>query len=220
MRSTILAIEAAVGGGSVAILKDSHVLANWHSEDNISRSEELLFRFSELLDRAKIGKADLTFIAVSNGPGSYTGIRIGLSTAMGLARSLGIPCRGISVLKAVAVASKPESSQTVLLPIGRNGFCWQTFSEAGKAEAVRSGSSDEFLSDGLLGAEGMQVLAHHDAYASLAKLDQHPPLDDSVFDLGRDLAIYVGMAARFDDEGLTPFYAADTPIRTPSGEQV
>lgn len=214
MRSTILAIEAAVGGGSVAILEDSHVLANWHSQDNISRSEELLFRISELLDRAKIGKADLTFIAVSNGPGSYTGIRIGLSTAMGLARSIGIPCRGISVLKAVAVvASKPESSQTVLLPIGRNGFCWQTFSEAGKAEAVRSGSLDEFLSDGLLGAEGMQVLAHHDAYASLAQLD-------SVSDLGRDLAIYVGMAARFNDEGLTPFYAADTPIRTPSGEQV
>lgn len=213
MRSTILAIEAAVGGGSVAILEDSTVLANWHSRDNISRSEELLFRISELLDRAKIGKAELSFIAVSNGPGSYTGIRIGLSTAMGLARSLGIPCRGISVLKAVAAASKTESSQTVLLPIGRNGFCWQTFGQADEAEAVRSGSLDKFLSDGLLGAEGMRILAHHDAYASLAKLD-------SVSDLGRDLAIYVGMAARFNDEGLTPFYAADTQIRTPSGEQV
>jgi tRNA threonylcarbamoyl adenosine modification protein YeaZ len=65
-------------------------------------------------------------IAVSIGPGSYSGIRIGISTALGLGHALSIPVTGISALEALASCVAVEKL-VALVPIGKSDFAWQLF---------------------------------------------------------------------------------------------
>ncbi len=93
-----LAIETAVGGGSLSLLEDISVIDCWVGEREVSRSEELIEAVSAILTRNQIKSGDLDMLAASRGPGSYTGARIGLATAIGLKNGLDIKCFGASVL--------------------------------------------------------------------------------------------------------------------------
>lgn len=103
MISNILCIETATTNCSVAlsIYGDEAVLR----EDNAakySHAERLHPYIEEVLSVAKIKKEDLTAIAISKGPGSYTGLRIGVSAAKGLCFALGIPLISIPTLTALS----------------------------------------------------------------------------------------------------------------------
>lgn len=212
----ILAIEAAIGGGSIALLEHGRVLAKWHSEENVARSEVLLSKIADLLKEADTGKSELTKIAVSNGPGSYTGIRIGLSTAMGLARSLGIPCAGVSALRAISMNSSPPLENTVVVPIGRDGYCRQTFRDGGQAGGIVQTGDLEALVRYLLSADRKtSVVAHRLAFVTLSNIESISGITDA----GLDLAVDIGLAATRIDDGLQPFYARDIPIQ-PAGEKI
>jgi tRNA threonylcarbamoyladenosine biosynthesis protein TsaB len=68
--SMILAIESAVGGGSISLLRGSTEIAGWIGEGGVSRAEDLLPNISRLLHKAVVDKYDITKLAVSTGPGS------------------------------------------------------------------------------------------------------------------------------------------------------
>ncbi len=91
-----LAIDTSTDTASVALVEDSEVLAEltWRSGQN--HSVELLPHLSHLLNRAKLNLQSISGIIVAKGPGSYNGLRVGISTAKGLAFSLGVPIVGIS----------------------------------------------------------------------------------------------------------------------------
>lgn len=97
-----LAIESGIQGGSLSILDGTEEIDSWVGTKSVSRSEELLQEISALLLRNNIKKEDIELIAVSNAAGSYTGIRIGLATALGIRRATGCRIKGISVLEALA----------------------------------------------------------------------------------------------------------------------
>ncbi|NOT47857.1 MAG: tRNA (adenosine(37)-N6)-threonylcarbamoyltransferase complex dimerization subunit type 1 TsaB [Acidobacteria bacterium] len=216
MRSKILAIEAAIGGGSVALLSGDAVLQSWHSTEAPARSEELLARISDIIGAAGIEREELTGIAVSNGPGSYTGIRIGLATAIGLGRSLGVPCVGVSALRAISIASGgPSRRNQVLVPIGRDGYCWQTFENGVQTGLARTGNLDTFASEIRIEPDSI-IYAHGEVYPLLAGIES---IRDHVVDAGRDIAVSIGLASVSIDDGLQPFYARDIPI-LPAGEKV
>ena len=124
-----LALETAVGNGSIAILKGVNVLAE--SDGNglrPARAEELLTAIQELSDRASISTHEFDLLAVSMGPGSYSGIRIGVSTAIGLKNALDIESRGVSLLEAMAYSVGDGSSEIVCaVPVGKNDIAWQRF---------------------------------------------------------------------------------------------
>ena len=101
----VLAIEAAIRGGSVSLLDGETEILSWHGVTLVSRAEDLLVNISGILEQSGFDKSQIDMIAVSNGPGSFTGIRIGLATALGLKNSLGIPCFGVSLLAAVAATN-------------------------------------------------------------------------------------------------------------------
>jgi tRNA threonylcarbamoyladenosine biosynthesis protein TsaB len=69
--------------------------------------------------------------AAASGPGSFTGLRIGLATVKALAGTLGRPCAGIPTLQAVAHAAGPSSTTVALLPAGRGELFAQMFSVSG-----------------------------------------------------------------------------------------
>jgi len=128
---SILAIESAVGDGSISVLlhRDNGPIEFVRS--GASRAEKIIGELDELLRNAGVSKKDLDLIAVSMGPGSYSGIRIGVSTAFGLGHALGIPVTGVSVLEALAVSVDAEKVIAVV-PIGKADLAWQIFESDGK----------------------------------------------------------------------------------------
>ena len=103
MSSLILNIETATTNCSVALAKDGKTIAILEENDkNYSHSERLHVYINEILAKAKKTLKDLDAIAVSKGPGSYTGLRIGVSAAKGLCFSLDIPLISVNTLEALA----------------------------------------------------------------------------------------------------------------------
>ena len=100
----ILAIETTTKNCSVALFDDAKQLALKELvSEGYSHAEQLTIFIDEVLSEVKISINNLNAIALSMGPGSYTGLRIGTSTAKGLCYSLGIPLIAISTLKAMAL---------------------------------------------------------------------------------------------------------------------
>ena len=91
----LLAIDTATRNASVALYDDAHVWAEhtWVSDRN--HTIELMPMIAQMFAQQRIAPADLKGLAATIGPGSFTGMRIGLSVAKGFSLSLGIPLVGI-----------------------------------------------------------------------------------------------------------------------------
>ncbi|WP_299682513.1 tRNA (adenosine(37)-N6)-threonylcarbamoyltransferase complex dimerization subunit type 1 TsaB [uncultured Dokdonia sp.] len=101
--SNILCIETATTNCSVALsIYGEQVVLKEDNDVKYSHAERLHLYIENVLDEAKIDKKELTAIAVSKGPGSYTGLRIGVSAAKGLCYALGIPLISVPTLSALS----------------------------------------------------------------------------------------------------------------------
>jgi tRNA threonylcarbamoyl adenosine modification protein YeaZ len=98
----LLAIDSSTDSASLALAQDDRVLAEttWRCHQN--HSVELLPRLSQLLEKARVSLKDTSVVIVARGPGSFNGLRVGLSTAKGLAFSLKVPIIGIGSLEMAA----------------------------------------------------------------------------------------------------------------------
>ena len=106
----ILNIETATKNCSVSIAKEGKTLVcNQIAEEGYSHAERLHVFIEESIAAAGITYKDLAAIAVSQGPGSYTGLRIGVSAAKGLCFALEIPLIAVDTLQALAAQAKVES---------------------------------------------------------------------------------------------------------------
>jgi tRNA threonylcarbamoyl adenosine modification protein YeaZ len=97
-----LAIDTSTSMASIALSQGGDVVAEltWRSEQN--HSVELLPHLIHLLNQGRVALADIDAVIVARGPGSYNGLRVGMSTAKGLAMSLGVPMVGIGTLEVAA----------------------------------------------------------------------------------------------------------------------
>src|ERR1700733_14260242 len=98
----ILQIETATASCSVALTSDGKVLAYKQVNERNIHAEVITLFISELINKAGLQFNNLDAVAVSCGPGSYTGLRIGVSTAKGLCFALDIPLIAIETLEAMA----------------------------------------------------------------------------------------------------------------------
>ena len=98
----ILAIESSAVTAGVAVLQDGRLLAQSMSDCGLTHSKTLMPQVEQLLSACSLTPPDLHLIAVAHGPGSFTGVRIGVSCAAGLAFAAGIPALGVSTLEAMA----------------------------------------------------------------------------------------------------------------------
>lgn len=112
----ILNIETATKNCSVSIAKDGKtIICKEIAEQGYSHAEKLHVFISEILEEAKLDFSYLEAIAVSQGPGSYTGLRIGVSAAKGLCYALNIPLIAIDTMEILASAISVESG--VVIPM-------------------------------------------------------------------------------------------------------
>jgi len=99
----VLAIETSTYSGSIAVSEGSRTVGELYLDMGPSHSEKLVPAIDRMLSDLGIDKKDLGGIAVSLGPGSFTALRVGISTAKGLSYSLGIPVTGASSLEILAM---------------------------------------------------------------------------------------------------------------------
>jgi tRNA threonylcarbamoyladenosine biosynthesis protein TsaB len=98
----ILGIETSTKTGSVAVVSDTSVIAQYSLNIEVTHSERLMSTVDRVLKDTGLTIADLDGFAVAVGPGSFTGLRIGISTVKGLALATGKPIAAVSTLKALA----------------------------------------------------------------------------------------------------------------------
>ena len=114
----ILNIETSTKACSVALHNNGElIVCREDVTTNFSHSEKLLKFISKLFSDARLSLSDLDAIAVSMGPGSYTGLRIGVSTAKGLCYGLDIPLISISTLKAMSFGMALEIKADLYCPM-------------------------------------------------------------------------------------------------------
>lgn len=98
----VLGIESSTPIASVALVSEQKLSGEITLNIGLTHSEQLLPLIDDLLQQTKISRADLGGIAVAGGPGSFTGLRIGMATAKGLAQGLAIPLVSVPTLLALA----------------------------------------------------------------------------------------------------------------------
>jgi tRNA threonylcarbamoyladenosine biosynthesis protein TsaB len=98
----VLGIETATSLGSIALVTESEVIAEYTLNIRRTHSERLMGMIARLLSDTDVALTDLDGIAVSIGPGSFTGLRIGLSTAKGLCFANTLPLTAVPTLEAMA----------------------------------------------------------------------------------------------------------------------
>jgi tRNA threonylcarbamoyladenosine biosynthesis protein TsaB len=100
----VLGLDTSTRRQSVAVVQDGRLVAEASGEISTTHSESLMSAIAAALDAAGVGPKGLAAVAVTSGPGSFTGIRIGMATAKGLSLAAGVPLAGFSTLHALAEA--------------------------------------------------------------------------------------------------------------------
>jgi len=221
MSNTVLAVESGVAGGSLAVFRGRQLASSWSDPKSTGKSEALLSQIEAMLERAGVTRSALTSIAVSIGPGSYTGLRIGIATALGLSKALGVPCRGIPLLKAIAHGVDDAWPIVAAVPIGRKGVGWQKFDpRIGGSDKWRIEAGEIADLQGLLGKlDSGTVLLHSDLFEKFTASGSDLPASAELRDIGRDLAVAIGSAPATFDQGLVPLYAREMTFPTLTGEK-
>lgn len=98
----ILALESSAVAASAALCEDEMLLGQTYLHTGLTHSQTLLPMAADLLEQCGLKPQDLDLIAVAAGPGSFTGLRIGVAAAKGLAWAAELPCAGCSTLEAMA----------------------------------------------------------------------------------------------------------------------
>lgn len=116
--TVILCIETSTRVCSVCLTENGKVRECMEDTSaQYSHAEQLNVLIEQVLQAANTDFKDLDAVAVSEGPGSYTGLRIGVSAAKGIALACGIPIVAVSPLRAMAVSVKDNNPNTLLIPM-------------------------------------------------------------------------------------------------------
>ena len=134
----ILAFDSTAKIASVAVLEDERLLGLFNIDNGLTQSELLLPMAENLLRSLNLSFSDIELFAVSVGPGSFTGVRIGVSLVKGLAFSKNTPCAAVSTLE--ALAENIATLDAILVPVmdARRSQVYTAIfrSKGGKAERI------------------------------------------------------------------------------------
>lgn len=174
--SYILCLETSTTNCSVSLAKEGElVLLKEDYDTKYSHAERLHHFIDEIIKESKLSFSDLSAISVSKGPGSYTGLRIGVSAAKGLCYALGIPLISIPTLQALAMQIQ-QSEDCYIVPMidARRMEVYSAIFNASydqirdtKAQILEEDSFSEYLQQGKVyfignGVEKFSAICQHD----------------------------------------------------------
>jgi len=136
---TLLALDTSTAWASVALYDGRAVLAEttWHAQRR--HGDELFPTIERMLTDARSSLADVDRVAVATGPGSFTGLRVAIAAAQGIARGSGASLVGVSTLDVLAYPHAPSKQRTcALLPAGRTEWYAAIYQERNRKWLRRS----------------------------------------------------------------------------------
>lgn len=220
----ILALETATGCGSVALTRDDRLLAEVTLKPERVHSRRLLGTISWLMEAVDVGWRDLTGIGISLGPGSFTGLRIGLAAAKGLAMAAGLPLLGVSSLDALSLACMGFAGQLCPVLDARRQEVYTACYESSSSGAYpRRCSPDRAVRPEELTASidrptlvaGPAVRVYEELFL------ENPHVELLPASLAHPRALYVGLLARqrfLDQDILDPELAVPEYVRPSEAE--
>ena len=113
----ILGIDTSGSACSAAVMENGRLVCEEYLDHGLTHSVQLMPLIDACLARAGMQIVEMDGFAVSVGPGSFTGLRIGISTVKGLAFKNNTPCVGVSTLKALAYSQKSDLGSYIICPI-------------------------------------------------------------------------------------------------------
>lgn len=215
----VLAMDSSTSACSAALWADGRVLARRLSPMARGQSEALMPMVAEVMEEAGLSFADLGLLAVTVGPGAFTGLRIGLAAARGLALAAGLPLAGVATTEAVAagVAEEERRGRTLLVAIeSRRDEKWMQLFDAAlnplsEIRALRPDQASELAAGpvAVAGDAAALVLAHLPQGVA-AGASGHP-----------DAALVAALAAERWNRGEAlppePLYLRDADVTLPGG---
>ncbi len=141
----ILGIDSSAVSASAAVVSNGKVISESYINTGLTHSQTLLTLIDQSLKNASFTVNDIDLIAVTNGPGSFTGIRIGIATAKGLAAPTAIPCFAVSTLEAIAYPFKNHRCTALAVMDARCSQAYTAMFKCGNNEQVRISEDDALL---------------------------------------------------------------------------
>ncbi|WP_028377470.1 tRNA (adenosine(37)-N6)-threonylcarbamoyltransferase complex dimerization subunit type 1 TsaB [Leeuwenhoekiella sp. MAR_2009_132] len=219
----ILCIETTTTNCSVALANNGAVIAL--KEDmglNYSHAERLHIYIQEVFEKAGVAQSALDAIAVSKGPGSYTGLRIGVSSAKGLSFALDIPLIATNTLKALAMQARVSDAKYIIpLLDARRMEVYSAIYDADfnelrgiEAQIIDEHSFNDFLNAG-------KTVFIGDGAEKLQRINKHPNGNFVLEALpsAREMALLADAKYKISDiedvAYFEPFYLKDFQINKP-----
>jgi tRNA threonylcarbamoyladenosine biosynthesis protein TsaB len=208
----VLALDTATTACSAAVWRHGAVLADECLCMERGHTEVLIPMVGRVLHSAALAFRDLTLVAVTVGPGAFTGLRVGLAAARGIALAADVPCIGVTTLEAIAAAVPPRERDgrivLVVLETKRGDFYAQAFSAEGVGLAAPRSVDAAVLPDLVEGRDavvagdaGAAAIAELRAAGMVAELASVPEYADA--------GVVAAIAAR-------RFRAQEGPLQRPS----
>ena len=227
----LIALDTATRWAGLALYDgDSGLLAEsgWQSANR--HTEELMPAVAQIMARAGAGAGDLEAVAVALGPGSFTGLRVALAAAKGLALTLGIKIIGVPTLDVVAYPHRGATLPVVaVVQAGRGRVCWAPYVSSANGWAAQQPfalSTVRDLAEGLTGAAivaGELVASDREALRSVCGDRAHllpPAVAARRAGYLAELAWVRLTAGGFDDPAaLSPIYLHQPPAPSARNEE-
>lgn len=174
----ILAVDTSSKICSVCILEDQNVLLEKHTNDEKTHSQNLMPLIDELFKEANLTLDDIDLLACSQGPGSFTGIRIGLASIKAFADTKNIPVVGVTSLESLAYNITETGLIVSLIDAKNDNVYYSMFSYDGtsynqigefKSDSIQNILDDLFIYDDKLIFVGDGSEVHHDKIAAVIR---------------------------------------------------
>ncbi|HMC20908.1 MAG TPA: tRNA (adenosine(37)-N6)-threonylcarbamoyltransferase complex dimerization subunit type 1 TsaB [Thermoanaerobaculia bacterium] len=187
----ILATDTSLPILSVALIRDAQLLAASAVEGKNSRNEKLLPAIDWVLNETGSDRREIDLFAVTRGPGSFTGVRIGLATMQGMALALGKPVCAMSTHEAIAPA---HGKWLIVDDAGRGEFYVSEYEEGEEVLAPRLARSEDLVSFQAEKLFVADVLRERNVALSCARRAEKIALGGRVGEYGDITPIYVRLA--------------------------
>ncbi len=197
-RHVILSIEAAIQGGSLSLFENDKEIDCWFGQADVSKAEDILEQIENLFKRNDLKKNSLKLITASAGAGSSTGLKIGVSLAKGLSKSLGCRFFHTPILEALLLKSDNNIYGPVVtaVPIGKDLICRQVFKDSftpEDSESPKIHTAVEFFEQ-LAECNFVQAICH-EAVIVLLQTKLNVLGNINIVNAGKNLAKIIGTQA-------------------------
>jgi tRNA threonylcarbamoyladenosine biosynthesis protein TsaB len=214
----VLAVDTTTARGSVAVVEGDALRGESRLDSPEGHSPRLLPAIASLLESLRLGPEDVEGYAVTLGPGSFTGLRVGISTVQGLALASGRSCIGLPALDVLAALIAGTADTLVaMIDAYRDEVYTGVYDRAGRLVSPRRVASPERAIEGVSGAAafvGDGAERHRERIAARCPGAVFPARDPFIAGmLGRLAAPRLAAGEGVEPEALRPLYLREADVR-------